>query len=344
MSWTRIECLRFIEKLRPKDEKIFRLIENLAISDEMETVRSYALRILNKLFPEKSISILKWSFDNDISTHKLSVYKRRLPYLTMLDLLSQNNDSRLKEFRERLFIEIEPNIENYVKESVVPEEAIVLAMIERQICLKLNKIKDNEEIDFSRELLHYKIDKKGHVVGIYLMSGGDGWSVHFIPKHISIMIYLKELYFSNCVIKEIPDSIGKLKLLEILNLNFNYIDEIPYTIGALTFLKELNLSYNKLHRLPASFAQLTSLERLDIAYNKFKELPECVAFLKNLKTLNFSKCKKNDVEKHIHMKGTFTGYGCLDCNHEWEDSLATKERKVTCVKCNSKNVYYFVRE
>lgn len=43
-------------------------------------------------------------------------------------------------------------------------------------------------------------------------------------------------------------------------------------------------------------------------------------------------------------KISFIGYGCLDCNHEWEDRSASKEKKVVCVKCNSNNVYYFVRE
>ncbi len=43
-------------------------------------------------------------------------------------------------------------------------------------------------------------------------------------------------------------------------------------------------------------------------------------------------------------KVSFVGYGCLDCNHEWEDGSASKEKKVDCIKCNSKNVYYFIRE
>ena len=43
-------------------------------------------------------------------------------------------------------------------------------------------------------------------------------------------------------------------------------------------------------------------------------------------------------------KLSFKGYGCLNCNHEWEDPNASKERRVNCVKCKSKNVYYIVRE
>ncbi|MBN1802053.1 MAG: DUF134 domain-containing protein [Candidatus Lokiarchaeota archaeon] len=40
----------------------------------------------------------------------------------------------------------------------------------------------------------------------------------------------------------------------------------------------------------------------------------------------------------------FLGYGCLDCNHEWEDKHASKEKKVDCPKCQSDNVYYLVKE
>ena len=43
-------------------------------------------------------------------------------------------------------------------------------------------------------------------------------------------------------------------------------------------------------------------------------------------------------------KLSFIGYGCLDCNHEWEDKSASKDKGVNCTNCNSKNVYYIVRE
>ncbi|MBN1217076.1 MAG: DUF134 domain-containing protein [Candidatus Lokiarchaeota archaeon] len=43
-------------------------------------------------------------------------------------------------------------------------------------------------------------------------------------------------------------------------------------------------------------------------------------------------------------KVKFIGYGCIDCNHEWEDVSASKDKKINCVNCNSKNVYFFVRE
>ncbi|MBY8989517.1 MAG: DUF134 domain-containing protein [Candidatus Lokiarchaeota archaeon] len=47
---------------------------------------------------------------------------------------------------------------------------------------------------------------------------------------------------------------------------------------------------------------------------------------------------------NFDFKKPFIGYGCLECNNEWEDVSATKSRKTTCPKCNSSKVYYLLRE
>lgn len=47
---------------------------------------------------------------------------------------------------------------------------------------------------------------------------------------------------------------------------------------------------------------------------------------------------------NFDVKAKFVGYECVDCKHEWEDANASKDRKVNCVICNSKNVYFLVRE
>ncbi|MHA1147198.1 MAG: DUF134 domain-containing protein [Promethearchaeota archaeon] len=41
---------------------------------------------------------------------------------------------------------------------------------------------------------------------------------------------------------------------------------------------------------------------------------------------------------------SFNGYGCLNCDYEWEDETAAVEKKVNCPKCNSRKVYHLVRE
>ena len=47
---------------------------------------------------------------------------------------------------------------------------------------------------------------------------------------------------------------------------------------------------------------------------------------------------------NVDVKKGFIGYGCLNCNEEWEDESASKERKVICPNCDSKKIYYLVRE
>ena len=47
---------------------------------------------------------------------------------------------------------------------------------------------------------------------------------------------------------------------------------------------------------------------------------------------------------NVDYRISFVGYGCLDCNHEWEDIEASKDRKVNCLKCNSNRVFYLVKE
>ncbi|MFZ5857183.1 MAG: COR domain-containing protein [Chloroflexota bacterium] len=64
------------------------------------------------------------------------------------------------------------------------------------------------------------------------------------------------------------------------------ITELPDNIGNLTNLKLLDLSFNKLHDLPESLINLTKLESLDLSRNEFTKLPELVGDLCSLRTLN----------------------------------------------------------
>jgi predicted DNA-binding protein (UPF0251 family) len=47
---------------------------------------------------------------------------------------------------------------------------------------------------------------------------------------------------------------------------------------------------------------------------------------------------------NVDYKKSFIGFGCLNCNHEWEDVTASIGKKGNCVKCNSEKIYYLVRE
>ncbi|XP_042516103.1 receptor-like protein 7 [Macadamia integrifolia] len=68
---------------------------------------------------------------------------------------------------------------------------------------------------------------------------------------------------------KIPDALGNLKALKVLNLSGNSLSgQIPFSLGNLSELESLDLSRNKLSgEIPRQLASLTSLEVLDLSYN-----------------------------------------------------------------------------
>ena len=88
--------------------------------------------------------------------------------------------------------------------------------------------------------------------------------------------------------------------------------------------------------------QKDAAEKMGVSQPTFSRILES-AHQKNTKALIEGKNVKV-YGGNFDFKLNFIGYGCLNCNHEWEDNSAAKDKKVECVKCKSKRVYYFTRE
>ena len=89
--------------------------------------------------------------------------------------------------------------------------------------------------------------------------------------------------------------------------------------------------------------QKVAADRMGISQPTFSRILES-AHQKNTLALLEGKDIKVYGGNVDYYKPSFLGYGCQDCNHEWEDDNASKDRKVNCIKCNSNNVYYLVKE
>ncbi|XP_022135402.1 plant intracellular Ras-group-related LRR protein 6 [Momordica charantia] len=110
-----------------------------------------------------------------------------------------------------------------------------------------------------------------------------------LPNSIGCLSKLKILNLSGNLIASLPSTIDNCKSLEELNANFNQLTRLPDTIGfELTNLKKLTVNSNKLAFLPHTLSHLTALRVLDTHLNCLRSLPDDLENLINLQVLNVS--------------------------------------------------------
>lgn len=96
-------------------------------------------------------------------------------------------------------------------------------------------------------------------------------------------------------LRALPDSIGNLTKLRILDLSSNDLRELPDSIGNLKNLEELYLSKNyEFSKLPDSIGNLESLKILELEGTNLDTLPESMGNLTNLENLSFSKATDSE--------------------------------------------------
>ena len=89
--------------------------------------------------------------------------------------------------------------------------------------------------------------------------------------------HLTKLVLRNNAIKMIPDKIGELKTLMMLDMSYNLIKTLPNSLGQLLELRDLNISNNKIKHLPNTLGRLFNLKSLAIEGNDI----ELTKFLKS---------------------------------------------------------------
>lgn len=107
-----------------------------------------------------------------------------------------------------------------------------------------------------------------------------------LPKDIEHLVNLAHLDLRNNKFEFFPDEIAKLTKLKTLRINDNKINANDLSrIGSLTHLEKLHIRSNGLNELPVEIAHLTMLAELDISYNNLNNLPSEFGKLEKLTTL-----------------------------------------------------------
>jgi len=114
-------------------------------------------------------------------------------------------------------------------------------------------------------------------------------SLDIIPNCIGNLKNLELLELRRNQLSSLPESFGNLQNLQGLHLSNNQISSLPESIGNLQNLQNLVLSSNQLTTLPDSFGNLQNLQNLVLSSNQLSSLPESIKNLKdNLKILLLS--------------------------------------------------------
>uniref|UniRef100_A0A8P4K5Q1 RING-type domain-containing protein n=1 Tax=Dicentrarchus labrax TaxID=13489 RepID=A0A8P4K5Q1_DICLA len=98
----------------------------------------------------------------------------------------------------------------------------------------------------------------------------------------TLMFYKTVLDLHENKLTSLPEDIGKLASLQILNAEKNRLKALPDSIGDLRLLQTLNLKGNCLSELPSSVCSLSSLRTLDVSDNNIVQLPKTLAYIRTL--------------------------------------------------------------
>ncbi len=106
--------------------------------------------------------------------------------------------------------------------------------------------------------------------------------VRVLPENIGSLDMLIILDISNNLVQKLPDSIGSLKNLEYLKIYGNNISELPDSITNLKSVSTMYAHSNTLSKLPENIGDMRELKNIDMSDNSLKELPASMSNLKNL--------------------------------------------------------------
>ncbi len=290
---TRIDSIETLEKIKIKNKKVFKTLENLIVSASSENIRMVATKVLKNIFQEKAITPLKWAIQHEKSLNCLITITKNLGEIKG----DQAKSVLIKEIYNINNREFKYNIENLIhnKELETLSNSLLAGIIITYFLISSLKLKFG--------YINYDINTEGVLIGLDL-SNVDNQG--FVWKNVSNYLeaifshsFLIRLDLSNNHLTTIPERVNRLDKLEYLDLSFNNISQLPGSITAFTNLKTLSLKSNHLKNLPPAIGAISTLESLKLRSNLIKSLPETIGSLNLLKILDLHHNQINRIQESL---------------------------------------------
>jgi Leucine-rich repeat (LRR) protein len=94
--------------------------------------------------------------------------------------------------------------------------------------------------------------------------------------------FLTKLIVRNNLLRTLPQSIGQLSLLAVLDVSHNQLEALPTSIGQLQALVELKCENNRLTFIPHELCFLPRLASLNLDDNALQTLPDSIESMQSL--------------------------------------------------------------
>ncbi|NVM44984.1 MAG: hypothetical protein HWN79_08710 [Candidatus Lokiarchaeota archaeon] len=228
---SRIESLNILNKLKTRDQIVFRTLENCIISDEYEEIRIISAKIILENYFKVGENCLEWVLLNDKSSKFLKVLAKSL------------NDPEIDHFRSLYAVylqRLEKIAENL---DVVSEEVPFLLDLEFNLD-NYNSFNwnSNSKLIYDDDVMLKVQDQRILELSISLRDQ--------IPSSIKLLKNLKNLNLSCNNLTNLPDTLSDLINLESLDLSWNDFKVVPNVLNELKSIKKINFENNLIHKCP----------------------------------------------------------------------------------------------
>ena len=328
-SITMLKSLKTLD-LRGSSNSVRELPENVGDLESLEEL--YLECYFLKKFPESFGNLKSMKHLHILGLNYLTSFPKgicNLKSLETLNLLGNSNCTYNPEYNDMRTIPIRtlpPCIGNLNS----------LKILNLRGCKMLESIP--EEIGNLRSL-------EVLILGEYDWDFIDPDFVSIFDSYINLIRYIQPLRITNRKASKLPESIGNLKALKIMDLSFwKNLETLPESIGQLESLEELNLQFcASLSSLPENIGNLKSLRSLNLLGCKSLEsFPESMKYLKSLESIDIRGCNFKEIPSALIHLDTITSIDLLNNPLDIEENkLSTKiePKIIDTLPLTPENVY-----
>ncbi|MHA1146916.1 MAG: leucine-rich repeat domain-containing protein [Promethearchaeota archaeon] len=253
-NFTRKECLEILPKLGIEHENLFKLLENLVISDLDEDIRYTAIKVLKKCYIRKSLKPLGWAFKNEKS------FKCIMEIIDTLEIVDNEQSRRLlRDFIKELNSEFFNSLGNQI------------SYLEYFSSNKLSSILRNYYI---LEFLKNKFPKLE-----YLIDKGVLIYLDFSKVDLKITNWQQRRDIQDLNVLKKIDSLMQMREIELFSNRWASNNEFSYNCQINLIKNILKLRFDLVQR--ALVKQISSIQDL-LYFHAIKDIIRKQTYLENL--------------------------------------------------------------